>query len=437
MKVLIGTTNPSKVKRFEELLAGYDIEFYTLKDIGVTTEPEESGNTPIENSIIKAKFYGQYFDRVICNDSGLYFDELPLDDPRQPGLNIRTPNGGKRLDDEEMITYYANLVHELGGKVLAYYMDGVAVYNQGEVFSFIEDSEATRLSAFYMVDKPSDKRHPGWPIDSISLNRSTMTYFVDAGNHKYDNKDSNFVEESAKKENIILGEYRARTIAFLKQALGINRELISKTEGFLRETFDNSEFLNTHPSDKEYRLQHSYRVANIGKKIAQAEGFDVTETIIACLLHDISYCETFVDFEKDWKNHGRSAARIVRPFLESLGLAPERINDICYGIAIHVDDEADFEWERTPFAETVGDADNIDRFDVYRVYEHLQYCKFSEMSFVEKQEKVDSMLLRLHELKDMKLGTKTAQDIWLERIAYYIGFYEKLRDQLANSARIV
>lgn len=216
----------------------------------------------------------------------------------------------------------------------------------------------------------------------------------------------------------------------------MNRELISKTENFLKETFDNSEFLNAHPSDKEYRLQHSYRVANIGKKIAQAEGFDVTETVIACLLHDISYCETFQDFEKDWKNHGRSAARIARPFLEGLGLESDCINDICYGIAIHVDDEADFEWERTPFAETVGDADNIDRFDVYRIYESLQYCKFSEMSFAEKQEKVDSMLKRLHELKDMKLGTKTAEMIWKERIAYYISFYEKLKEQLANSTEI-
>lgn len=216
----------------------------------------------------------------------------------------------------------------------------------------------------------------------------------------------------------------------------INRELISKTENFLKETFDNSEFLNAHPSDKEYRLQHSYRVANIGKKIAQAEGFDVTETVIACLLHDISYCETFSDFEKDWKNHGRSAARIARPFLEGLGLESDCINDICYGIAIHVDDEADFEWERTPFAETVGDADNIDRFDVYRIYESLQYCKFSEMSFAEKQEKVDSMLKRLHELKEMKLGTKTAEMIWKERIAYYISFYEKLKEQLVNSTEI-
>ena len=33
MRILLGTTNPSKVKRFSDLLKGYDVEFVTLKDL--------------------------------------------------------------------------------------------------------------------------------------------------------------------------------------------------------------------------------------------------------------------------------------------------------------------------------------------------------------------------------------------------------------------
>lgn len=73
-KVLLGTTNPSKVKRFSALLAGCDIEFITLKDIDIKDEPREDGATPEENAIAKALFYGRYADVVICNDSGLYFE---------------------------------------------------------------------------------------------------------------------------------------------------------------------------------------------------------------------------------------------------------------------------------------------------------------------------------------------------------------------------
>lgn len=119
MKVLIGTTNPAKVMRFEEFLPDSGIEFLTLKDLGITAEPEESGGSPEENARIKAKFYGQFCDHVICNDSGLYFDGISMDDPRQPGLKIRTPQG-RRLDDEEMIQYYSALLHRLGGRRLAY-----------------------------------------------------------------------------------------------------------------------------------------------------------------------------------------------------------------------------------------------------------------------------------------------------------------------------
>lgn len=211
MKILIGTTNPSKVRRFEDLLKDCDVEFCTLADLQIEAEPEETGSTPEENAALKAKFYGQFFDRVICNDSGLYFEELPMYDPRQPGLNIRTPNGGKRLEDEEMISYYKELVHSLGGRVLAYYLDGIAVYNQGSVCSFMENSDAVRTSAFYMVDEPSQKRHPGWPLDSLSLNRKTLTYFTEKKNERNDTAD----------ENIMVGEYRKRLREFLKAALDI------------------------------------------------------------------------------------------------------------------------------------------------------------------------------------------------------------------------
>ena len=216
----------------------------------------------------------------------------------------------------------------------------------------------------------------------------------------------------------------------------MNTEMIAKTEVFLKDTFAASSYLQANPTDRDYRLEHSYRVANIAKAIAEAEGFDVTNAVIAGLLHDIAYCEEMVTRE-DRMNHGRRSAAIARPFLENLDLPTDAVNEICYGIAIHVDDEADFQWERTPFSETVGDADNIDRFDAYRIYETLEYLKFSEMSLVDKREKVASTIEKLNRFKEMKLGTATAKNLWIQRLDYYIGFYEKLKAQLENSTAIL
>ena len=202
----------------------------------------------------------------------------------------------------------------------------------------------------------------------------------------------------------------------------MNREMIAKTEAFLKETFVASTYLQANPTERDYRLEHSYQVANIAKAIAEAEGFDVTNAVIAGLLHDIAYCEEMVSRE-DRMNHGRRSAAIARPFLENLGLPADAVNEICYGIAIHVDDEADFEWKRTPFCKTVGDADNIDRFDVYRVYESLQYMNFNEMPLEEKQDRVNSIIDKLTRYKDLKLGTETAKKLW-------IGKHQELIDKL-------
>ena len=216
----------------------------------------------------------------------------------------------------------------------------------------------------------------------------------------------------------------------------MNREITAKTEDFLKDTFAASTYLQSNPTERDYRLEHSYRVANIAKAIAEAEGFDVTHAVIAGLLHDIAYCEEMVTPE-DRLNHGRRSAAIARPFLESLGLSADAVNEICYGIAIHVDDEADFVWERTAFCETIGDADNIDRFDAYRIYETLEYLKFSEMNLADKREKVASTIEKLTHFKEMKLGTATAKNLWLQRLDYYIGFYEKLKAQMDSSSSIM
>lgn len=207
--VLLGTTNPSKIKWFRDLLSGYEVELLTLADLSITDEPEESGTTPEENARIKAAFYGRWFDAVICNDSGLYFDSIPLEDPRQPGLNIRAPQG-RRLEDEEMIAYYSGLIRSLGGTVRAFYLDGMAVYHQGEVFSLM-DCETARRSSFEMVCRPSAGRNPGWPLDSLSRDLRTGLYFTDRTKRPTDSAA----------ENVILGDYRRRLTAFLSDGLGL------------------------------------------------------------------------------------------------------------------------------------------------------------------------------------------------------------------------
>ncbi|MCR4870754.1 MAG: HD domain-containing protein [Atopobiaceae bacterium] len=214
----------------------------------------------------------------------------------------------------------------------------------------------------------------------------------------------------------------------------LNRELTDRAEAFLKQKYDAGLYLGNHPDAKAYRLEHSYRVANIGREIAQREGFDETEMTIACLLHDVAYCEEFG--ENGWREHGRRSARIARPFLLELGLSEERVDDICFGIAIHVDDEADFDGERTAFALSIGDADNIDRFDVYRIHETLRDDGFLDMGFDQKLHYSEKRLAKLRELIEMPMGTKAAEEMWRSRLSFYISFFERLVGQLGCSEQL-
>ena len=206
-----------------------------------------------------------------------------------------------------------------------------------------------------------------------------------------------------------------------------------KTADFLKTELSKMAFYKDNTQRMaDYRIEHSYRVANIGAGIARAEGLDVEKTFLACLLHDIGYAVDY-DTEGGYREHGRIGARIARPFLLSLGYSAKDVNEMCYGIAIHVDDKADFEGERTPLALTVGDADNIDRFDAYRLYEGLHFRNYTDLSLEEQQAYIQKALSRLPTLREMPCGTGTGEALWKEKIDYQIGFHQRLLHQIETS----
>lgn len=210
-------------------------------------------------------------------------------------------------------------------------------------------------------------------------------------------------------------------------------ERVKKTLDFLTEQFEVPQYFREEPAQKNYRLEHSLRVANLCAEIARAEGMDEEALTVAGLLHDVGYGADFPP-DYDWKNHGRDGARMARPFLETLGLPAETVEDICFAIAIHVDDEAGFPGRRTPFAETVGDADNIDRFDAWRIYESVRYqAGLEEKSLPEKLEWIRNRLSGLKKLGEMRLATPTANALWQDKLEFQTLYFTRLLDQMGKS----
>lgn len=180
MKLLYGTGNLAKLSAMRKRLEQLDIELIGFNDLRAEGKniPEvvEDGSTPLENARLKALTYYEAFQiPVFSCDSGLYFDNVP--DEIQPGVHVRNING-KCLSDDEMIEYYSGLVKKYGNLVARYRNAICFVLDEKHTYEAMEPSMESEK--FILTDKPhSIIRKKGFPLDSISLDIKTNTYYYD------------------------------------------------------------------------------------------------------------------------------------------------------------------------------------------------------------------------------------------------------------------
>ena len=96
-KLLLATTNPGKLREYQELLKGLPFELVTLTGAGISDAVEETGATIEENAVIKARGYAELSGLLtIADDSGLEVEALG----GEPGPQSAR-YAGEGLSDEE------------------------------------------------------------------------------------------------------------------------------------------------------------------------------------------------------------------------------------------------------------------------------------------------------------------------------------------------
>jgi len=76
-KLLIATGNPGKMREYADLLADLPFELVSLRDLGITHEVDETGETFSENAWLKASEYATISGLLtLADDSGLEVDAL-------------------------------------------------------------------------------------------------------------------------------------------------------------------------------------------------------------------------------------------------------------------------------------------------------------------------------------------------------------------------
>ncbi len=98
-KLLVATGNPGKFREVSQILAGMPFDVVSLRDLGISMEVEETGDTFAENAILKAKAYCASAGMLtLADDSGLVVDALD----GRPGVRSAR-YGGEGLTDLQRV----------------------------------------------------------------------------------------------------------------------------------------------------------------------------------------------------------------------------------------------------------------------------------------------------------------------------------------------
>ncbi len=98
--LLVATGNPGKLREYQGLLGDAPFRLVSLRDVGITDEVEETGNTFEENAWLKASGYATMSGILtLADDSGLEVDALGGD----PGVRSARYGGDACSSDQDRV----------------------------------------------------------------------------------------------------------------------------------------------------------------------------------------------------------------------------------------------------------------------------------------------------------------------------------------------
>ena len=110
-RLLIGTSNPGKVRELSSALDGCGLDVVSPADLGIDDDVPETGATLEENALLKAAAYSEMSGLLtLADDSGLEVDALG----GEPGV-MSSRYAGENKSDPERIAFLLAKLNNIGG----------------------------------------------------------------------------------------------------------------------------------------------------------------------------------------------------------------------------------------------------------------------------------------------------------------------------------
>jgi len=153
-KIILASNNKHKIKEFNEILD--NVEILTLNDIGYLEEIEETGETSLENALIKASTISAYLkDKgldydVLADDSGLFCLGINLE-PDIYSARYSGVHGNDKANRDKVLENLKGKVKTayFSCMIVLYHIDGSYEYKEGRTYGKIIDEELGDTSFGY------------------------------------------------------------------------------------------------------------------------------------------------------------------------------------------------------------------------------------------------------------------------------------------------
>ena len=110
-RLLIGTSNPGKIRELSSALAECRLDIVSPVDLGIVDDVPETGATLEENALLKATAYSETSGLLtLADDSGLEVDALG----GEPGV-MSSRYAGEDKTDPERIAFLLEKLNNIGG----------------------------------------------------------------------------------------------------------------------------------------------------------------------------------------------------------------------------------------------------------------------------------------------------------------------------------
>lgn len=138
MELVIASNNQNKIREIKQIIGDKFTKIYSLKELGVEVNVEETGATFFENSLIKAKAITEITGKAsLADDSGLVVDVLGgapgVYSARFAGEPCNDENNNDKLLKLLEGVKYEDKTARFVSVVTLYYPNGEYVFSEGSV----------------------------------------------------------------------------------------------------------------------------------------------------------------------------------------------------------------------------------------------------------------------------------------------------------------